>query len=319
MKNLVLTCLLSLGLCTAGQAQNFPTKPLRFVTIGGPGSGSDLIARAVAEPMSRALGQTILVEAQLGAGGTIAAQHVLAAEPDGHTVLVVTPAHVASGLMYPNLKYDALRDFSGIAPLAELQNVLVVPAQRGWRSIADLVKAAKENPGGQNYGSAGIGSGTHMSAERFRAAAGIDVRHIPFKSSPEVLNEIVAGRIDWHFAPLSSALPLIRAGRLRAIGLSAQARSPDIPDVPTLAEQGLKDGDFRTWVALLASAKVPKSAIQRLNAEANKVLRSPELKARLASLQAAPMLMQPAEFDLFLRSESDICEAIIKSANIKLQ
>lgn len=319
MRSFLFSCLLSIGLCSTAHAQAFPSKPVRFITIGGPGSGSDLIARAVAEPMSRALGQPILVEAQLGAGGTIAAQHVLAAEPDGHTVLVVTPAHVASGLMYPNLKYDALRDFSGVAPLAHLQNVLVVPAQRGWRNVADLIKAAKENPGGQNYGSAGIGSGTHMSAERFRSAAGIDVRHIPFKSSPEVLTEVAAGRIDWHFAPLSSALTLIKAGRIRAIGLSAESRSPELPDVPTLAEQGLKDGDFRTWVALLVSSKVPSSAVQRLNDEAAKALRSPEIMARLASLQAAPMLMQPAEFDRFLKAESDICDAIIKSANMKLQ
>lgn len=303
----------------AAWGQAFPTRAVRFVTVGGPGSGTDLVARAVGDVMTRALGQPVVVEARTGAGGTIAANHVLGAEHDGHTVLVASPAHVASGMLYRNLAYDAVRDFAGITPLAEQPTIMVVPSQRGWRTVKDVVAAARAKPGAFNFGSAGNGSGTHMSAVRFALAAGIEAQHVAYKSTPEVLTEIVAGRIDWHFAPLASALAFVRDGRLIATALSAPARSPELPDLPTMTEQGLADADYRFWIGLLVPARTPRAHVQRLHDEAVRAVETAEARERLRRMGATPLTMRPADFDRFLRAESEIAGTLIRAANIRVE
>ena len=191
----------------AAPAQTFPSRPIHFLVPFSPGSGTDIVARAVGDTLARSLQQPVVIDNRPGAGGTIAAAQVARSDPDGYTVLVHSSGHALNPAIYPNLPYDTLRDLTGITPLAAMPNVLVVAPQRGWKTVADLVAEAKAKPGQLNYASAGVGSATHMNAEKFRLQAGIDAVHVPYKGTPEAMTEVISQRIDFFFAPLSSALP----------------------------------------------------------------------------------------------------------------
>ena len=297
----------------------FPDKPIHFIVPFTAGSGTDILARTVAEPMSRALGQTIIVENRPGAGGTLGAMQVARSAPDGYTLLIHSAGHVANPSIYSNLPYDTLKDFAGVTPLASLPNVLVVSPSKGWKTVSDLVEQARANPGKLNYASAGVGSATHMNAEIFRDSAKFQAVHVPFKGTPEAMTETATGRVDYFFAPLSSALPQIKAGRLQALAVGTATRSPVLPDVPTTIEAGFPKSDYIFWVAMLAPAETPRAIIDKLNAEAVKALSSPEVKEKLALLGAEPMPMSPADFDAFLRSETARMAVVIKNAGIKAQ
>jgi tripartite-type tricarboxylate transporter receptor subunit TctC len=319
MKNRNMLAALLLAVAPAAFAQAFPDKPIKFVVPFTAGSGTDIVARTVAEPMSRALGQPIVVENKPGAGGTLGAAQVAKSAPDGYTLLVHSAGHVANPAIYNNLPYDTAKDFIGITPLASLPNVLIVSPAKGWKSPKDLVDNARANPGKLNYGSAGIGSATHMNAEIFRESAKFDAVHVPFKGTPEAMTETATGRVDFFFAPLSSALPLIKDGRLQALAVGTPQRSPILPNVPTTVEAGFPKSEYTFWVAMLAPAGTPKAVVDRLNAEALKALASPEVKEKLAVLGAEPMPMSPSAFDAFLRAETARVAEIVKSAGIKAQ
>jgi len=319
MKNRTILAALLLALAPAAFAQAFPDKPIKFVVPFTAGSGTDIVARTVAEPMSRALGQPIVVENKPGAGGTLGAAQVAKSAPDGYTLLVHSAGHVANPAIYNNLPYDTAKDFVGITPLASLPNVLIVSPAKGWKSPQDMVAQARANPGKLNYGSAGIGSATHMNAEIFRDSAKFDAVHVPFKGTPEAMTETATGRIDFFFAPLSSALPLIKDGRLQALAVGTPQRSPVLPNVPTTVEAGFAKSEYTFWVALLAPAGTPKAVVDRLNAEALKALASPEVKEKLAVLGAEPMPMSAAAFDAFLKSETARMADVVKAAGIKAQ
>jgi tripartite-type tricarboxylate transporter receptor subunit TctC len=244
--------------------------------------------------MGKRLGQPIVIENKPGAGGTIAAAQVARAEADGYTVLVHSSGHALNPAIYPNLPYDTQKDLTGITPLAQLPNVLVVSPQRGWKTVADLIAAAKARPGQLNYASAGIGSATHMNAEKFKLQAGIDAVHVPFKGTPEALSDVIGGRNDWFFAPLSSALPLIRDGKLMALAVSTPARSPSLPQVPTTVEAGVSGSDYIFWVGMLVASATPAAVQQRLHDEALKALAQPEVRERLSKLGADAMPMESA-------------------------
>ena len=319
MKNRTILAALLLALAPADFAQAFPDKPIKFVVPFTAGSGTDIVARTVAEPMSRALGQPIVVENKPGAGGTLGAAQVAKSAPDGYTLLVHSAGHVANPAIYNNLPYDTAKDFVGITPLASLPNVLIVSPAKGWKGPQDMVAQARANPGKLNYGSAGIGSATHMNAEIFRDSAKFDAVHVPFKGTPEAMTETATGRIDFFFAPLSSALPLIKDGRLQALAVGTPQRSPVLPNVPTTVEAGFAKSEYTFWVALLAPAGTPKAVVDRLNAEALKALASPEVKEKLAVLGAEPMPMSAAAFDAFLKSETARMADVVKAAGIKAQ
>ena len=244
MKNRTILAALLLALAPAAFAQAFPDKPIKFVVPFTAGSGTDIVARTVAEPMSRALGQPIVVENKPGAGGTLGAAQVAKSAPDGYTLLVHSAGHVANPAIYNNLPYDTAKDFVGITPLASLPNVLIVSPAKGWKSPQDMVAQARANPGKLNYGSAGIGSATHMNAEIFRDSAKFDAVHVPFKGTPEAMTETATGRVDFFFAPLSSALPLIKDGRLQALAVGTPQRSPVLPNVPTTVEAGFAKSEY---------------------------------------------------------------------------
>ena len=298
-------------------AQGFPSKPVRLVATSTPGSPVDLYARAISDHLAKSLGQPVVVENRAGAGGTLAAGYVLGLEADGHAALVNTSAQIVAPHVYTGLTFDLLVDFAGIGPMAMLPNVIIVPPQRGWKSLGELIAAARAKPGGYNYGTGGSGTGTHMSAERFRLAAGITAAQVPYKGSPEILVEIIPGRIDWAFVPLSTVIGLLKEGRIQALALSAEKRSPQLPELPTIAESGLKNADFPFWVGMFVSAKVPRAVVRRLHEETVKAMQQPEVRDRFTKIGAELAILSPEEFDAYVKAQAAVAGAIVKAANIK--
>lgn len=305
---------------TQGLAQTWPSKPIKMIVAFTPGSATDIVGRAVADKLSGALGQPVIVENRPGAGGTIGTNIVAKSEPDGYTVLVNSSAHASNPSIYASLPYDTLRDIVGVTALAGQPNVLVVSPGTGFRTGKDLIAAAKAKPGEFNYASAGTGSGTHMNAEKFRMAAGINAVHIPYKGTPEAMTDTMTGRVTFFFAPITAALGPVRDGKFVALGVSTVRRSSALPNVPTIAESaGLKDFDFNLWVGLFAPAKTPRDIVNKLNQETVRVLNSPELKERLVRIGADPMPMTLEQFDAYIREEIAVNAKIAAVAGIKPQ
>ena len=307
-----------LGTRTAS-AQAFPNKPIRIIVPFTPGSATDTMARPIAERLTAALGQQVLIENRPGAGGTIGANALAKALPDGYTLGVVSVGHVISPALYANLPYDTLKDFAGVIPLASLPSVLVVSPALGYKTLRELVAAAKAKPGSFNYATAGTGSGAHIGAEKFRMAAGIDAVHVPFKGSPESLTETIGGRTQFTVTPLSTAIGQIRDGRLLALAVSTPKRSPAFPDVPTIAEAGFPKAEFNFWVGMLAPAGTPREVVARLNDEIRRIVQAPEMVERFAKLGAEPFVLAPAEYDKFLREEYDTLGEVMRASGAKPQ
>lgn len=300
-------------------AQGYPAKPIKFVVPFSAGSATDIVARTVGEAMGKSLGQTILVENKLGAGGTIATAQVAKSEPDGYTVLIHSSGHALNPSLYPNLGYDTLKDLTGVTTLAAIPNVLVVNPAKGWKTQAELIAAVKAQPAKFNYASAGIGSGTHLNAEIFRLQSGIDALHVPYKGTPDAMTNVIGGANDWFFAPLASALPLIRDGRLQALSVSTKTRASNLPQVPTSIEAGLPESDYTLWVGMIVPSGTPAAVVKKLHEEALKALATPELKERMAKLGADPFTMSPDAFNAYIKTEMDVAARIVKAANLKTQ
>jgi tripartite-type tricarboxylate transporter receptor subunit TctC len=295
-------------------AQTYPSKTIRIVVPFTAGSATDIMARVVGEKLQAAWGQPVVVENRPGAGGTLGATQVARAEADGHTLLVVSTGHVVNPALYGNLQYDTLGDFAGVTPLATLPSVLVVGAGSPIKSVAELIAAARAKPGALNYASAGVGSATHVNAEKFRASANLQLTHIPFKGTPETIVETSTGRTDFMFTPVLASLPAIRENRLRAIAVSTAKRSSALPNVPTVAEAGLPGFVFDFWIGLLAPSKTPKPVLAKLNAEVLRIVNLPEVKERMATLGAEPMPMSPDQFDAYIKDEYTTLGAVMRSA-----
>ncbi len=309
--------LLALSAAAFGQAPaagSYPNRPIRFVVPFTPGSASDILARTVGERLAAAWGQPVLVENRPGAGGTIGTGIVAKAEPDGHTLAVVSAGHVVNPVLYPELAYDTLRDFSGVIPLGSLPSVLAVPPALGVHTAAQLVALAKQKPGLLNYASGGVGSGSHVNAEKFLAATGIEVVHMPLKGAPQMVAETVTGRAHFGFHPIIAALPAIRDGRLLALAVSSPTRSAALPQVPTIAEAGYPRGEFNFWIGLLAPARTPRDIVGRLNTEVGRILQLAEVYERLTKLGVELMPMRPEQFDAFMRSEHAALAPLLRGA-----
>ena len=313
-----LAALSAAGLLPQAWAQAFPSRGVRLISGASAGSASDIIGRAIGEKLQAELGQSVVLENRVGAGGAVAIQALQAAPADGHTIFVYTAAHTVVPLI-SKVNYDPVRDFSGVTPLAVVPNVMVVAPSKGFKSVKDVVDAAKAKPGSLNYASVGAGSATHMSAEKFKAAAGIDVMHVPYKGSPEAINETIAGRIDYFFAPLVSAIPMIKAGRLLPLAVGTQRRSSLLPDVPTLTEAGIAKADYVFWIGMLVLSKTPRDVVQKINQVTLKALQAPDVRERLASLGADPMPLSPEQFDAMIKEELAANTLIIKAAGIKAE
>jgi tripartite-type tricarboxylate transporter receptor subunit TctC len=314
----ILAATLIAGGALAQQAA-WPAKPVRMIVPFTAGSVTDIIARTVGDAMSKSMGQPVIIENKPGAGGTIGAAQVAKSEPDGYTVLIHSSGHALNPAIYPNLPYDTVKDLTGITPLAAVPNVMVVSPSRGWKTVADVIAAAKAKPGQMNYASAGTGSATHMNAEKFKLRAGIDAQHVPFKGTPEALTDVIGGRNDWFFAPLASALPLIKDGKLQALAVSSATRSPSLPNVPTTVEAGVPNSDYTLWVGMIVPAATPAPIVKRLHEEAVKAVNSPEVKTRMAALGADAMPMEPAAFNAYIKTEMEAAALIAKTANLKAQ
>ena len=308
------------ALCaTLAFGQGYPNKPVKIVVPFTAGSATDILARTFGQKLSEIWGQPVVVENHPGAGGTIGAGIVAKSPPDGYTLLVHSAAQAYNPSIYPNLSYDTAKDFVEIVPLAGQPNVLVVAPATGYKTVNDLIAAAKKKPGELNFASAGTGSGTHINAEKFRLAAGIDVVHIPYKGTPEAITDTMTGRVTYFFSPISAALPNVREGKLVALGVSTAKRSSALPGVPTIAESGLAGFDYNLWVGMFAPAGTPVDIVDKINRDVGRVLQTPEAKERLAALGAEAMPMSPAEFRKFVRDEIDDAAKVIKAAGIKVQ
>jgi tripartite-type tricarboxylate transporter receptor subunit TctC len=306
----------TMGLSAHAQS-DWPKQTVKLVVPFTAGSGTDIIARAIAEKLGPALGQTVIIENKPGAGGTIAANQVAKAPADGYTLLVHSSGHVVNPALYPNLPYDTLKDLSGVTALASLPNIMVASPSKGYKDVKDLLAKVKAKPDAFNYASAGNGSATHINAEKFRVAAGITATHIPFRGTPEALTETISGRIDWFFAPIVSALPLVRDGKLQALAVGTPKRSDDLPNVPTTAEAGVPGSEYTFWVGMLAPSGTPRAVVDKLNAEVVKILNNKEFKIKLDNIGADPMPMTPVAFDSFIRSETEAVAKLVQAAGIK--
>ena len=298
-------------------AQAWPAKPIRAIVAGGAGSVVDVVPRVVFEQLSKQLGQPIVVENRTGAGGTIAVAAVAKADPDGYTILAQSSALAVAPWFHPNLSYDTVRDISGIAPIGSVPNVLVTSPLKGAKTIEAFVAAAKAMPGSFNYTSTGVGTATHMSAERFRVSAGIEAVHVPVKSGPEALTEILSGRADFYFCPIGTALPFIREGKLSGLVVSGERRAPELPEVPTTSEAGFANADYILWLGLFAPVRTPRSLVDRLHGETVKAMQARSVQEKLAILGVTPMSMTPEQFDAHIKDEIASNGLLVKAAGIK--
>jgi len=304
---------------SAASAQGWPSKPIKVIVPFTPGSATDLMARAVSEKLAGQFGQPVIVENRPGAGGTIGEAIVAKSAPDGYTLLVHSSSYTVTPSTYRNLSFDTLRDLTGVVPLGLLPNVLVIAPSKGIRSVKALVAAAKAKPGAMNAATIGIGSATHLNAERFRMGAGIDVVAIPFKGTPEALTEVMTGRVDYYFCPVNAALPFVNEGRLLALAVGSTKRSIALPKLRTTLEAGIPNSDYNFWVGMFAPAKTPRDVVGRLYRETVKALHAPDTREKLSKLGAEPMEYAPEKFNAYLRKEIADNAALVKAAGIQVQ
>ncbi|MGC2520321.1 MAG: tripartite tricarboxylate transporter substrate binding protein [Burkholderiales bacterium] len=300
-------------------AQGYPNKPVRVIITFPPGSATDIVGRVVTQKLSELWGQPVLAENRGGAGGSIGTAVVAKAAPDGYMLLINSSAHAVNPAIYAKLPYDTLKDFVDIAPLAGQPNVLVDNPGSSIKSVAELIAQAKANPGKINFASAGVGSGTHLNLEKFKLATGIDVTHIPYKGTQEVVTDLLGGRVDYYFAPISAVMSHIRDGKLRPLAVSSAQRSSQLPEVPTVAEAGVPGFEFTLWFGLWGPAGLPADIVDRISKDVHRALASADVRERLAKLGNDPMSMTPAEFSRFVRREIDDYAKVIKAAGIKPQ
>ena len=311
------------ALCVAmssavAMSQEYPTRPIRMLVPFTPGSQTDILARWMGEKVTEKSGNQVVVDNRPSAGGTIASEYVLAANPDGYTLMMVSTGHAGNATMYSKLSYDTIRDFSGITRVASVPNLLVVSPTLGPKTVKDLIAYAKARPGQINFSSAGIGSGTQINGEMFKLAAGMDATHVPYKGAPESLNNVISGNVHFTFTPILVASGQVKAGKVVVLGVSTAQRSPMFPNVPTVAEAGLPGFEYDQWYGLLASAKTPRPMINTVNKEMVRILNLPEIKERLLTQGATPTPTTPEEFDRFIRSEVKRFAKVLIAAGAKI-
>src|SRR6478672_2262160 len=302
---------------TAARAEVWPARLIKATIPFGAGSAADVVPRLVFDRLAVELGQPIVIENRVGAGGTVGTGALAKAEPDGYNILAHSSALTVAPALFLNLTYDTTKDLAGALMLGSSANVMIVPNERPWKTVQDFITEAKAKPGSISFGSVGIGSAVHISTEKFRLAAGIEATHVPYRAGPEVIADILGGRIDLYFCPLATALPLIREGQVRALVVSTPKRVADLPDVPTPVEIGLKDADSAIWFGVFVPAKTPRDIVEKLHAAGDKVLADPAMQASLKKLGIEPMPMQPVEMDELVKREIAANMELIKAAGIK--
>jgi tripartite-type tricarboxylate transporter receptor subunit TctC len=302
----------------AQTASAFPNQPIRMVVPYPPGGPTDITARVVAAEMSKTIGQNIVIDNRPGASGMIGSEMVTKSTPDGYTVLANASIHVINPSVYPDMRFDAIKDFTPITQLAQVPLVLVVPANSPIKSVKDLVEYAKANPGKVNFGSAGSASAQHLAGESFKIAAGIQMQHIPYKGSAPALTDLAGGQLQLMFDSMPSATPMINSGKLRAIAVTTTTRAKARPDLPTIAESGFPGFDISTWYAYWAPKGTPADVVEKLAASAAQALKNPEVIAKYEAMGAEPVGSTPAQFAAYVESEAKKWSDIVKKSGAKL-
>ena len=315
---LAVAAILSAHAWGADAADKYPARPIRMLVPFTPGSQTDILARWMGEKVADNSGFQVVVDNRPSAGGTIASEYVLAANPDGHTLMMVSTGHAGNATMYSKLSYDTIRDFSGITRVASVPNLLVVAPALGPKTVKELIAYAQARPGKINFSSAGIGSGTQINGEMFRLAAGMEATHVPYKGAPESLNNVISGSVHFCFTPILVAAGQVKAGRVLVLAVSTAKRSPMFPDVPTVAEAGIPGFDYDQWYGVLASAKTPRPLVKTINKEMVRILNLPDIKERMLTQGATPTPTTPEEFDAFIRSEVKRFAKVLIAAGAKI-
>ena len=315
-----LRLLICLGLCAIGDygraADTYPGRPVRLVVPSGAGGITDILARIVAEKLRAPLGQQVVVDNRGGAGGIIGSDIVAKATPDGYTLLMVFPSHPVNPSLYLNVPYDTVRDFAPITMVGTVTQVLIVHPSFPARSVKELIAHARERPGQLNYGSVGRGSLGFLSAGLFASLTGTRIVHVAYKGAPQVMTALIAGEIQIYFNVPITSLPQIKAGKVRALGVSTKARLAILPDVPTIAESGVPSYEVVGWNGILAPARTPRPIIERLHAEIVKVLRSPDVVEQLTTQGVDPIGNTPQEFAAIIRTDVEKWARVLKSAGV---
>jgi len=310
---------LALALGEAAAQSDYPARPVRIVVPSPPGGGTDIIARVLAQYLSRTMGQQFFVENRPGAGNMIGIEAVARAAPDGYTLLFAPSTLALNSVLYKKVSYDPVRDFAPITIAATTANVLIVNQALPVKSLQDLIALAKRQPGELTYGTPGIGTSPHMSMELFKSMAGIDLRHIPYRGTAPAVTDVISGQIAATFANALTAKPPIDAGKVRPLAVSGPKRIAALPDIPPVAEAGVPGYAAVQWYALLAPAGTPADILPRLHAEATQALKTAEMEEKLAADGAEPVGSTPDELAALIRSELDKWNKVARAANIEPQ
>lgn len=295
----------------------WPSRLIKATIPFGAGSAADVVPRLVFDRLAAELGQPIVIENRAGAGGTLGTALVAKAEPDGYNILANSSALTIAPAIYSRLSFDTAGDLASTLMIGRSANVMIVPLARPWKSVQDFIADARAKPGSISFGSVGIGSAVHISAEKFRLAAGFEATHVPYRGGAEVITDILGGRIDFYFCPVATALPLIREGRVRALLVSTEKRVADLPDVPTPQEAGLKNAESAIWFGVFMPAKTPRDIVEKFHAAGMRVLNDPAVQASFRQLGVEPMPMTPQQMDELIRRELVANLDVIKAAGIQ--
>jgi tripartite-type tricarboxylate transporter receptor subunit TctC len=312
-----LCALLSFAAPSPAMAQAWPTKNIQAIIPFAPGNANDVVGRIVLDQLQKQLGHPIIVENRAGAGGTTGVAFVARAAPDGYTILVHSSTFSAGYSLYKSLPYDTFNDFTAVIPLGIQPTVLIAAPSKGWKTLGDLVAAAKARPGELNFASAGVGAASHLAAERFRVSAGFTAQHVPFRGPVEALTEVMTGRLDFYFLPISAGLPLINDGKVVALAVSTAKRTAALPDVPTTAEAGLKDAAYAFWNGIFVPAKTPRDIVAKLHDETDKALLVPSVQERLAKVGQDPLPMTTEEFEKYFRDDVNATAKLMREAGVQ--
>jgi tripartite-type tricarboxylate transporter receptor subunit TctC len=313
-----LACAVSLSAAGTACADNWPTKPVRVIVPFSAGSATDIVPRIIFEQVSTQVGQTIVVDNRPGGGGAVGVGAAAKADPDGHTILVHSNAFVTAPAIQA-MPYDPVRDFAAITPLGNVPMVLVISPDKNIKTLKELVAAAKAKPGSLNYAAAGIGTPPHLTMERFRLAAGFEGQLVPFRGAPEALTEVMTGRVDVYFCPITPALPFIRDGKLLALAVGGSKRASALPNVPTTVEAGFPNSDFDFWIGMFVPKQTPRDVVAKMHRETVKGYENPAVAEKLTKLGVEPMIMTPEGFDARIAKETPIAVELAKAAGIAVK
>ena len=299
-------------------AQDYPTRPVKWVVGYPPGGATDILARLIGQRLSERLGQQFIIENKPGAGNNVGTESVVNADPDGYTVLLVNPANGINASLYAKLSFNFIRDIAPVAGLARVPNVMIVPNDFPAKTVTEFIAYAKANPGKVNMASSGNGTSIHLSGELFKAMTGVEMLHVPYRGSAPAITDLLSGRVQVMFDNMPSAISHIKAGTLRAVAVTTEKRSPELPDVPTVGDT-VKGYEASAWFGMGAPAKTPKPIIEKLNKEINAILAEPEMKKKIAEMGGITLIGTPEDFGKIIASETDKWEKVVKFAGARVE